>query len=177
MADIRMLISTSAQAVVQGLRRHLSGHAQSNPPFGSPRPVSSWSTTNVTGRPTLTWEQMSPSTLLLQQQLQEARGEIKPAPPQPQAVVPQPQSEMRPTTPTAPTRRSTRKQSSAGNGSNGTHDIEQQVTAATPVAPVAPVVPVPVSKAAPQVNGHMPPAPNHKSTAPSNPVRGTTSTV
>src|SRR5438046_835844 len=131
MADIRMLISTSAQAVMQGLRGHLSGHAQSNPPFGSPRPVSSWSTTNVTGRPTLTWEQMSPSTLLLQQQLQEARGEIKPAPPQPQAVVPQPQSEMRPTTPPAPTRRSTRKQSSSGNGSNGTHDIEQQVTAAT----------------------------------------------
>src|SRR5205823_1101119 len=158
MADIRMLISTSAQAVVQGLRGHLSGNAQSNPPFGSPRPVSSWSTTNVTGRPTLTWEQMSPSTLLLQQQLQEARGEIKPAPPQPQPQpgVPQPQSEMHPTTPPAPTRRSTRKQSpSSGNGPNGTHDIEQQVTAATPVAPVAPVipvVPVPVSKAAPQVN-------------------------
>src|SRR5437763_2580478 len=58
MADIRMLIGSSALAVAQGLRGHLTGHHQNNPPFGSPRPVSSWSTTNITGRPEPGWEQL-----------------------------------------------------------------------------------------------------------------------
>src|SRR5438128_993805 len=79
MADIRMLIGTSAAAVARGLRGHLSGNTTNNLPFGSPRPVSSWSTTNVLGRPEKSWEQMVPATILLQQQLQEVRGEIKPA--------------------------------------------------------------------------------------------------
>src|SRR5439155_9747692 len=82
MADIRLLIGTSAVSIVQGLRGHLSGNPQKNPPFGSPRPVSSWSTTNITGRPEPTWEQIASPTLMLQQQVQESRGEIKPAPPQ-----------------------------------------------------------------------------------------------
>lgn len=77
MSDIRMLIGTSALAVAQGLRGHLTGHHQNNPPFGSPRPVSSWSTTNVTGRPEPGWEQLAQQTMVLQQQLQEIRGEIK----------------------------------------------------------------------------------------------------
>ena len=82
MADIRMLIGTSALLVVQGLRGHLMGQHQQNPPFGSPRPVSSWSATNITGRSEPTWDQISSSTMILQQQLQEVRGEIKPAPQQ-----------------------------------------------------------------------------------------------
>ena len=79
MTDIRMLIGTSAVSVVQGLRNHLSGQKQGNVAFGSPRPVVSWSAP-TNGRTELTWEQIAASTMALQQQLQEARGEIKPAP-------------------------------------------------------------------------------------------------
>ena len=77
MADIRMLISTSAVAVVQGLREHLVGNLQSNQAFGRPRRVSSWSATNSTGRLEPTWEQIAQQTLMLQQQIQEARGEVR----------------------------------------------------------------------------------------------------
>ena len=78
MSDIRMLIGSSALAVVQGLRAHLTGQ-QNNPPFGSPRPVSTWSSPMSLGRPEPGWEQLAQNTLLLQQQLQEVRGEIKSA--------------------------------------------------------------------------------------------------
>src|SRR5581483_2023889 len=43
MFDIRMLISSRAASVAQGLRNHLAGQKQGNPPFGSPRPVIAWS--------------------------------------------------------------------------------------------------------------------------------------
>ena len=79
MADVRMLINTSSQSVVDGFRGHLTGRGPTNPPFGNPRPVSSWAMTNITGRPELKWEQIVTSTMLLQQQLQEVRGEIKPS--------------------------------------------------------------------------------------------------
>lgn len=79
MADVRMLINTSSQSVVDGFRGHLTGRGPANPPFGNPRPVSSWTTTGITGRPELKWEQIVTSTMLLQQQLQEVRGEIKPS--------------------------------------------------------------------------------------------------
>src|SRR5947209_12531905 len=85
MADLRMLIGSSALSVAQGLRGRLSGNSQNNPPFGSPRPVSSWSTMSITGRPEPGWDQLVSQTLLLQQQIQESRGEIKPAPPQSEA--------------------------------------------------------------------------------------------
>ena len=75
MSDIRMLITTSATSVVQGIRGHLTGQRQNNPPFGSPRPVLSWTTTNATGRIEQSWDQIAPSALLLQHQLQEVRGE------------------------------------------------------------------------------------------------------
>jgi hypothetical protein len=114
MSDIRMLIGSSALLVAQGLRGHLSGTSRSNPPFGSPRPVSSWSTLSITGRPEAGWDQIAPSTLLLQQQIQESRGEIKSAPPQ---------SETRPAS-TNP-RRSAPVQPAAGNYANG---IEHQAT-------------------------------------------------
>lgn len=81
MADVRMLINTSSQAVIDGFRGHLTSRQTANPPFGSPRPVSSWAMTNITGRPELKWEQIVSSTVLLQQQIQELRGEIKPSAP------------------------------------------------------------------------------------------------
>jgi hypothetical protein len=76
MADVRMLISASSSSVVEGLRGHLTGRPTS---FGKPRPVTSWVTSNVTGRPEPAWEQIVATTMLLQQQLQEVRGEIKTA--------------------------------------------------------------------------------------------------
>jgi hypothetical protein len=121
-ADLRMLIGSSALSVTQGLRGHLSGNPRNNPAFGSPRPVSSWSTMSITGSPEPGWEQIASSTLLLQQQVQESRGEIKPVPLQ---------SEARP----APinSRRLSRVQAAAGNTTNA---IEYQATS-TPVAPVS----------------------------------------
>ncbi len=78
MSDVRMLINSSAASVVQGLRNHLTGQRQGNPPFGSPRPAVSWSQSNVAGRPELTWEQIASATMMLQQQIQELRGEVRP---------------------------------------------------------------------------------------------------
>ena len=78
MADVRLLISSCSTALADGLRGHLRGQ-QGNPPFGSPRAVSSWVVTNATGRPEVAWEQILSGTMLLQQQLQEVRGEVRPA--------------------------------------------------------------------------------------------------
>ncbi|MDQ2714377.1 MAG: hypothetical protein M3Z08_05675 [Chloroflexota bacterium] len=78
MADVRMLISTSASTVADGLRNHLAGQNTKKSLFGSPRPVPSWSTTNATGRAEPGWEQIAQMTMQLQQSLQEARGEIQP---------------------------------------------------------------------------------------------------
>jgi len=74
MADIRMLISTSSSSIVEGLRGHLTG---SSVGFGNPRSVNSWVNSNIMKRPDPTWEQLVTPTLLLQHQIQEARGEIK----------------------------------------------------------------------------------------------------
>lgn len=79
MSDVRMLISSCASAVAQGLRNHLTGQRQGNLPFGSPRPTVSWSAIAISGQSSLHWEQISASTMVLQQQLQELRGELKPA--------------------------------------------------------------------------------------------------
>jgi hypothetical protein len=76
MADIRMLISTSSTTIVERLREHLTGRSNA---FGNPRPVTSWVNSNVTRRPEPTWEQLVAPTMLLQQQLQEVRGEINAA--------------------------------------------------------------------------------------------------
>ncbi|MDQ6660149.1 MAG: hypothetical protein M3Z24_04200, partial [Chloroflexota bacterium] len=78
MSDIRMLISTSAAAVAQGLRAHITGQEQRIPPFGSPRPVISWAARSITNRSEPGWEQIANATMLLQQQLQEAHSEINP---------------------------------------------------------------------------------------------------
>jgi hypothetical protein len=77
MSDVRMLISSSGLLVTEGMRGHLMRRQPGNPPFGSPRPSISWSTTNGSGWHEQNWEQIASSTMLLQQQLQEVRGEIK----------------------------------------------------------------------------------------------------
>ncbi len=76
MPDVRALITSSSASVTEGLRGHLSG--RSTTPFGSARPVVSWSKSNESGRFEPGWEQIANSTMSLQQQLQEARGEIRP---------------------------------------------------------------------------------------------------
>lgn len=127
MSDIRMLISTSATSVVQGMRGHLTGQRQNNPPFGRPRPVVSWSTTNVTGRIERAWEQMVPATMLLQQQLQELRGEIHSSP----------QNETQPPVAVAPKRTiastvSVQPPAKASNGKNGNNGAVQPPTSEMP---------------------------------------------
>lgn len=77
MSDVRMLINASAVTVAQRLRSHVTGQKPAGLPFGSPRPVVSWSAAGASGSKELSWEQISASTKMLQQQLQEARGEIK----------------------------------------------------------------------------------------------------
>src|SRR5216110_2450961 len=76
MLDIRLSISTSAGSVSQRLRNHLTNQ-QNVPLFGSPRPVLSWTATPIGGRPEPSWEQIRASTMELQQQLQQWRGETR----------------------------------------------------------------------------------------------------
>ena len=76
MSDVRMLINSSSVSVVQGLRGHLTGQRGAHP-FGSPRSNVSWSQ-STTGRQEPDWEQIAAATMLLQQQLQELRGEVRP---------------------------------------------------------------------------------------------------
>lgn len=79
MSDVRMLITSTSTTVAQGLRAHITGQRQDRqamPPFGSPRQAVSWATSGK-GRTELSWEQMVTTTMLLQQQLQELRGEVK----------------------------------------------------------------------------------------------------
>ena len=76
MSDVRLLITNTSTSVTEGLRGHLSG--RSTTPFGNARPVISWARSNSSGRLELGWEQVANSTMLLQQQLQEVRGETRP---------------------------------------------------------------------------------------------------
>lgn len=79
MPDVRMLITSTSTTVVQGLRNHVTGQRQdrqSLPSFGSPRQAVSW-TTQGKGRSDFAWEQIATPTSLLQQQLQEMRGEVR----------------------------------------------------------------------------------------------------
>ena len=149
LSDIRMLINTSALSVVQSLRAHLMGQHQNKPPFGSPRPVISWSTTATSGRPEPMWEQISSSTMLLQQQLQEVRGEIKAAP--------APQAEARPAAATA--RHAIRVQAVNGNAA---HVNDHQV------ATVSSIPTVSVSRPSNQISMRTTPAIEPKSTTPFN---------
>jgi hypothetical protein len=79
MPDVRMLITSTSTTVVQGLRNHVTGQRQDRqglPSFGSPRQAISWATQGK-GHSELAWEQIATTTTLLQQQLQEIRGEIR----------------------------------------------------------------------------------------------------
>lgn len=120
MADVRTLISSCSLVLAEGLRGHLRGQ-QENPPFGSPRPVTSWSGAKGSRPVDLPWEQILPGTMQLQQQLQEARGEIRPSSsPLPSAAAQTSASAARPGS--VPTRRSrTARPAPATNGvgSNG----------------------------------------------------------
>ena len=105
MADIRMLINTSSISIVEGLRGHLTGRSNG---FGNPRPVNSWLNSNITKRSEPTWEQLLAPTMLLQQQIQESRGEIRVA-----------QNESKPNNVSA--KQSIRERSTAnGNGASAT---------------------------------------------------------
>lgn len=149
MADVRMLIGSSSSTVVQALRNHLMGQKSNGSlPFGSPRQVVSWSIVRANGKSTPsepTWEQIAPATMLLQQQLQEVRGEagsVKSAPtnePRPanvvaRRVVPRPQqtssatngTEQAPQAPVAPEVKSAQSSS-----------VQIQARPVTPTGPLA----------------------------------------
>jgi hypothetical protein len=153
MADIRMLIGTSSLLVVQGLRTHIMGQHQQNPPFGSPRPVISWSSSAISRQSEPSWDQMSSSTMLLQQQLQEVRGEVKPA-------LQQGESQSRPATTTA--RRATRTQSTNGKVTS-VAEYHESAVSNIPTGPI--------SIAPKQTNGRGTSSmPDQKSTSPFNPA-------
>lgn len=138
MSDIRMLINATATTVAEDLRNHLTGRPGSRPPFGSPRPVPSWTTTNISGRPDPSWEQVAPATFLLQQQLQEVRGEIKGVP---QLPAPAPSDARQPAPVASAPKRPARGQ--AAKVANGN----------LPDVPAIPVQAVPVSRPVQPVEG------------------------
>jgi len=109
MADIRMLISASSTSIVEELRGHLTGKSNG---FGNPRPVNSWTNSNVTKRIDPTWDQLLAPTMLLQHQIQEARGELKAT-----------QNEMRPNA-VSSSKHSIRDRSNTNGRSNGVPEHE-----------------------------------------------------
>jgi hypothetical protein len=171
MSDIRMLIGSAAGGVVQGLRGHLTGQKGKHP-FGSPRPVMSWSAM-ANGKTEMSWEQISASTIVLQQQLQDVRGEGRPT---------TPVAEPRPVA-TTTARRPVRSTGEANGG------FEQSGTSTAPQAPTRPVAPVqgsrrmsaplptPVAPAASVATPRrpdvpMPPATQHEVPSSPSPARG-----
>ena len=149
MLDIRLSISTSAGSVSQRLRNHLTNQ-QNVPLFGSPRPVLSWTATPIGGRPEPSWEQIRASTMELQQQLQQWRGEtrgpgvveepVAPASRPPQNSRSGPAETLAPVPNQAP---------HATNGQSGRSSRPQQVPAspASPMNPAASVVDTPFAAA------------------------------
>ncbi len=158
MSDIRMLIGTNAGSVAQRVRTHLSGQKQSDPPFGSPRPVVSWTASNLSKRPEPGWEQISAATLVLQQQLQELRGEARATSP---AV-----SDGR--SPVQAARGSTDGRSTAASsaGTRPTTASEGRLTAANgagtrPAAPVGYVAPIVTNGTSRRITRPQPAAPGN----------------
>lgn len=153
LSDVRMLISTCSASVAEDLRAHLTGQSRNRPPFGSPRPVPSWSTTSATGQTEPNWERIAQSTFLLQQQVQEWRGEIKgipqlPTPGQSEAARQQPA-----TAASAPRRPARPAGTAKGTGGN------QQDHAGAVQAP-------PVQEAVRTGNGNVAPAPAARASGP-----------
>jgi hypothetical protein len=130
MPDVRMLIGTASASVVQGLRKHITRQKQEKSTFGSPRPVVSWLSQNADGSSEPGWEEISAATLLLQQQLQELRGEAK------STASANGKASSNGNTPT-PTRHSTRSQPLGNvNGELSYDEIHKTPTIATPSAPL-----------------------------------------
>ncbi len=139
MSDVRALITHSSASVTEGLRGHLSGRSTTH--FGYARPVTSWSKSNVSGQLEPGWEQVASPTMLLQQQLQEARGEIRPgvngdartaAPP------PVINGAMTNGTTAAPPRRSPRLRSTTQGGSNNETAPARLTSVVPPTRPFSP---------------------------------------
>lgn len=128
MSDIRQLLGTSSQTIVQGLRNHLSGQRQGSPPFGRPRPAASWMSPNADGHSDLTWDQVAQTTNILQQQLLEARSEHKVVPPATPVEPP-------PVTPRRPIRRPTPQQSNKPQVAEPVSAPAIEVQKATAAAP------------------------------------------
>jgi hypothetical protein len=158
MPDVRALISSSATLVAQGLRGHLSGQRQNTAPFGSPRPVVTWSAAPANGRAELTWEQIANATLLLQQQLQEARGEVKPASPNDGRALPLPPQRTplpRTANETEATPPQTRRPEPAGNHKMAT---TPPLSGPKSTAPLGPTPARPAASSTPPRRSEVPPA-------------------
>jgi hypothetical protein len=147
MIDVRSLITSTSNALAEGVRGYLRGKP-GYPPFGSPRPVSSWMTTNATGRAEPSWEQILSSTMLLQQQIQESRNEVRPGSAPPASSPPQPTqtppSSSRPGSAPVPSRRPPRPTTTrpATNGStNNGHSIHEDEVMSWPSQERQPVWP------------------------------------
>lgn len=158
MSDIRMLIGTAAGGVVQNLRGHLAGQKGSHP-FGSPRPVMSWGAAGANGRTEPGWEQISAATMILQQQLQEIRGEIRPG------AAP----EARPAAPVA-------RKPGARSGGESNGSGEPKVMSSTPVV-AASVAQVSARPTAPVQGGRRVSAPLPQPVVPTTPAAATAAPV
>jgi hypothetical protein len=140
MSDVRALITHSSTSVTEGLRGHLNG--RSTTPFGYARPVTSWSKSNGSGQLEPGWEQVASPTMLLQQQLQEARGETRPGVnSDARMAVPPPtvNGAMTNGTTAAPPRRSPRLRATTQGGSNN----DTAAASARLMGAVPPTRPVP----------------------------------
>jgi len=148
MTDVKMLIGTASFSVVQGLRAHLTGRPSS---FGNPRPVASWAKSNVTGRTEPGWDQVVAVTMLVQQELQELRGEI--------AV--KPTSDARVTG--TPAKRSMRHRSTV----NRSNAVEAEVSPRQPISEKGPARKEEVRSTPPfqrpKITGPLAPAVTHES--------------
>jgi hypothetical protein len=135
MSDVRALISSSSTSVTDGLRKHLSGQAAT--PFGHARPVISWSKSNGSGQLEPGWEQISNPTMLLQQQLQEVRGESQPAvngDTRPISPSPAANGAVTNGTTTTPSRRAPRLRATTHGSSNGNEAASTLPTSTMPSA-------------------------------------------
>ncbi|HLI06522.1 MAG TPA: hypothetical protein VKV40_08145 [Ktedonobacteraceae bacterium] len=169
LSDVRMLISTCAASVAEDLRDHLTGQNKNRPPFGSPRPVPSWATTNVTGHAEPGWERIAQSTFLLQQQVQEWRGEIKGVP---QLPIPGQSEVARAQTPSPASKRTARGAGTTktANGSQQDHVSVVQAVPAQEGARNGTGNGSAVSTPATRASGPLyPPAPSPKASGPLQP--------
>ncbi len=151
MSDVRMLITSTSTTVAQGLRNHVTGQRQDRqgiPPFGSPRQAVSW-TTSGKGYVEPTWEQIVTTTMLLQQQLQELRGEVKtPTLSGESSATPSTSSPQRRTNRTSPTR--VEQEPVQASGGKAQKNIRTTTSPLQGTKSTAPLNPTALPKVAPQ---------------------------